>query len=350
MCNSILEGNKIMKEPKIINIVSGKGGTGKSLLCAVLGRLIAQEGAKVLLADFDLFVRGLSHLHYLFIKEQREITKNITVSDFFEITANKSDSETLAKERFYEVDILPAVSQIEEQLNYLEIEKETIGKVRRLFKRLRDEQYDYIIIDNRAGVDELILETSVLSDITISVTESDPIARTTNENLLRHLNSIRVGKVYTIMNKVKFLKTFSDYEKSMEQIRSDFNILGQIPFDIDLFEKFGTNRFWDDANSTRYAYTLADTWNKLSKRESYSTLIDMGRFHKFDLWPSKKGPVLLNKLERLSFLLGIVCIIAYAFYDRLFMGGFNIRDILLLYAVIMLMVPAVRRLFPFKRD
>lgn len=339
-----------MKKPKIINIVSGKGGTGKSLLCAVLGRMIAQEGAKVLLADFDLFVRGLSHLHYLFIKEQREITKNITVSDFFEISANRSNSETLAKERFYEVDILPAVSQIEEQLNYLEIEKETIDKVRRLFIRLQKEEYDYIIIDNRAGVDELILETSVLSDITISVTESDPIAKTTNENLLRHLDSSKVGKVYTVMNKVKFLKTYSDYEKSMEQIRSDFNILGQIPFDIDLFEKFGTNRFWDDANSTRYAYALAETWNKLSKRESYPTLIDMGRFRKFELWPSKKGPVLLNRLERMSFLVGIICILVYVFYDRIFMGGFNARDILLLYAIFMLIVPAIRRLFPFDRE
>ena len=76
----------------------------------------------------------------------------------------------------------------------------------------------------------------------------------------------------------------------------------------------------------------------------------MGRFRKFELWPSKKGPVLLNKLERMSFLMGIACIIIYIFYDRLFMGGFNTRDILLLYAILMLVVPAIRRLFPFKRE
>jgi septum site-determining protein MinD len=49
-----------MKKPFLIDVLSGKGGTGKSLLCAVLRRLLAQEGARILLADFDIFVRGLT--------------------------------------------------------------------------------------------------------------------------------------------------------------------------------------------------------------------------------------------------------------------------------------------------
>ena len=56
-----------MKQTKIINIISGKGGTGKSLITAVLGRLLAQEGASVLLIDYDMFVRGLTHFFYLLL-------------------------------------------------------------------------------------------------------------------------------------------------------------------------------------------------------------------------------------------------------------------------------------------
>ena len=51
-----------MNISKIINLVSGKGGTGKSLLTAVLGRALAREGLNVLIIDLDIFVRGLTIL------------------------------------------------------------------------------------------------------------------------------------------------------------------------------------------------------------------------------------------------------------------------------------------------
>lgn len=342
-----------MNKPVLINIVSGKGGTGKSLLSALLARMIAQEGAKVLLVDFDLFVRGLSHFYYLFVKEKRKITNKKTISDYYEISSNSTniESEDFAKERFYEVDILPAVSEIEEQLDYLEIEKETVEKTKRLLNILKKEPYDYVIIDNRAGVDELILETSRISELTITVSESDPISKTTNENLLRHLSSHKVGKVYTIINKMKFIRSVEEYETSIEHIRSDFNVIGQIPFDVDLFEKFGTTRFWDIANSTRYAYALGETWNKLAKRESYNHLIDMNRFPKNEIWPGgMKIPAFFNKIERMSILLSIICFFGYFLFDFARYQEFRTKDIFLVYGLIMLAIPVVRRLFFFDKD
>ena len=341
-----------MKKPVLINIVSGKGGTGKSLLSAVLARMIAQEGAKVLLVDFDIFVRGLSHFYYLFVKEKRKITNKKTISDYYEISSNRTvlESDDFARERFYEVDILPAVSEIEEQLDYLEIEKETVEKTQKILELLQQEPYDYVIIDNRAGVDELILETSRISDLTISVSESDPISKTTNENLLRHLSSHKVGKVYTIVNKMKFIRSIEEYESSIEHIRSDFNIVGQIPFDVDLFEKFGTTRFWDMANSTRYAYALGETWNKLAKREGFGHFIDMKRFPKNDLWPGgMKTPAFLNKVERMSIALSLICFLTYFLYDFIAYQEFRAKDILLLYGLAILAIPIVRRLFFFDK-
>lgn len=335
-----------MIKPTLINIVSGKGGTGKSLLSAVLARMVAQEGASVLLVDFDLFVRGLSHFYYLFIREKRTITKKCTVADFYGLNGDKaSPNDDFATERFYEVDILPAVSQIEAQLDYLVIEKNTVEKTRHLLNILKKKEYDYIIIDNRAGVDELIIETSKACDLTISVSESDPISNTTNENILRHLSSNGVGKVYTIINKMKFIRSLYEYESSVEQIRSDFNILGKIPFDVDLFEKFGTTRFWDNANSTRYAYALAETWNKLTKREGLKHTIDMDRFSRNELWPGGiNTPAFLNKLERLSIMLGFVLFSFYFMYDFVVYKEFKPKDIILVYGMFMFAVPVVRRL------
>jgi septum site-determining protein MinD len=340
-------------KPKLINVVSGKGGTGKSLLCAVLARMVAQEGAKVLLVDFDLFVRGLSHFYYLFSKEKRNITNDLTVSEFYGLAGNSKSWKDmdLSKERFYEVDILPAVSEIEAQLDYLEIECETVLKTKHLLKQLSETDYDYIFIDNRAGVDELIIETSRYCEITISVSESDPISKTTNENLLRHLDSNKSGKVYTVINKMKFLRSFDDYQEAMERISSDFNIIGQIPFDVDLFEKFGTERFWDNANSTRYAYALAETWNKLSNREEMRHPINMKRFPRHELWPGgMRSPVFLNKFERMSVLLSVIFLASYFMYDFMLTGEFELKDTLLIYGVLMLAMPIIRRLVFWDKD
>lgn len=342
-----------MKKPTLINIVSGKGGTGKSLLSAVLARMVAQEGAKVLLVDFDLFVRGLSHFYYLFTGEKRKITTRPTVADFYGISGAEKNLETtiFARERFYEVDILPAVSEIEAQLDYLEIERNTVLKTRNILTTLQESVYDYIFIDNRAGVDELVLETSRICDLTISVSESDAISKTTNENILRHLRNSDCKKVYTIINKVRFMRSFEDYESAMERISSDFNIVGQIPFDVDLFEKFGTDRFWDVANSTRYAYALAETWNKLSNREGFDHKINMKRFPRSDLWPGgMNSPVFLNRYERMSILLSILFITSYFLYDIILARDFEIKDILLIYGVLMLAMPIARRLLFWDKD
>ena len=335
-----------MKAPILINVVSGKGGTGKSLLSAVLARMVAQEGAKVLLVDFDLFMRGLSHFYYLFSKEKRKITKDLAVSDYYELSNDSVEwqEKDFARERFYEVDMLPAVRDIEAKLDYLEIEKETIEKTKRLLSLLQKTDYDYILIDNRAGVDELILETSRICNMTISVSESDAISKTTNDNLLRHISSSNKSKVYTIINKMKFVRSFDDYQKEMERISSDFNIAGQIPFDIDLFEKFGSDRFWDNANSTRYAYALAETWNKLSNREEMKHLINMKRFPITDLWPGgKASPVFLNRLERLSIITSVGLLAGYLMFDFFAYGEFQLKDMFLVYGFALLAVPIVRR-------
>jgi len=345
-----------MGKPTLINIVSGKGGTGKSLFCALLGRLLAQESAKVLLVDFDIFVRGLTHFYYTFIKEKRVLTKGVSVSDYLCLTDTNNNvsyslQNKLSYEQFYEVHICPSVSQIESQVKYLEVTEELKQRLKRLLSLLRDTAYDIILIDNRSGVDHLILESCKHCDITISIAESDPISRTTNENLLRHLNTSSVGKVYTIFNKVRFLKTFDDYEKSMEQIRGDYTIIGQIPFDVDLFETFGSKHFWETANSTKYAYGVAEAWNSLSKRESFEVTIDMDRFKIFSIWPSnKKTPTFLSKFERMSLLFGIISIFTYFVYDLMEKDNFDMKSILLIYAVLFLLYPVFRRIIFQNKD
>ena len=300
--------------------------------------------------DLDLFVRGLTHFHYRYIKERRNITKDLSVSDYFELTNADRKSSDLARERFFEIDLMPAVSQIEEQIDYLEIADHTVEKLKRFLLELRSigQSYDYVIIDNRAGVDELVIETSKFADISIAVSESDAISRSTNENLLRHLASKESGKVYTIINKVRHISTMGDYENSMKSFTGDFSILGQIPFDIELFEAFGTVEFWDKVNSTVYAYGLSECWNRMADRESFSTQITMKRFSTGIFGKSTKRPSYLGRLDRMSILFGIACIGAYFGYDLFINKNFQIKDIFLIYAGILVSWPFARRFL--KRD
>ncbi len=331
--------------PKIINIVSGKGGTGKSLISALLGRLLGQEGANVLLVDFDLYVRGLSHMYYLFIKERRVISeKNKTISDLYDISFFNPTGRTLAIKRFFEADLLPAVSEIDEQLRYLDMSSNNVTLTKNIMKRIKSlAEYDYILLDNRAGVDEIIISTCLGSDTIISVSEADPIAQTTNNNLLRHLAEYKTGKVYTIINKDKFLKTIQDYEITLNKIRSDFFVLGHIPFDADLFDAFGTETFWDVAGSTKFAFALAESWNKLAQNEGYRHFIGMNRFKISRLWPSEsKYPTLLTRFEQLSLVMGIG-FLAYYLVNLIITGGIELQDLLLVYVVVLMSLPIIRR-------
>ena len=65
--------------PVFISVISGKGGTGKSLFTAVLGNCLAKENRKILLVDMDIHVRGLTILLSSYIDNKDE---RISVSDY----------------------------------------------------------------------------------------------------------------------------------------------------------------------------------------------------------------------------------------------------------------------------
>ena len=105
---------------KVISIVSGKGGTGKSLLTAVLGRALAREHVRVLIVDCDVFVRGLTILFTESGKKPIRASDELTFSDILKPPdANNAEfnERHLLIERFFECDLLPAVSRVADIFN-----------------------------------------------------------------------------------------------------------------------------------------------------------------------------------------------------------------------------------------
>ncbi len=229
---------------QVVSIVSGKGGSGKSLLTAVLGRALAREGKRVLLVDMDIFVRGLTVLLFSYTRPEME-SKKITISDALGVYAEKSEDtgpknytkDNFLIERFFECDVLPAVENIAIPLDYndrsLSDEKFTNQVVKKLIETLVDE-YDYILLDNRAGMDSLIASSCKAANITIAVAEDDDVGRQTNSNLTKFLQAKKdIKVVYSIINKGRNMHNYDDVKARLRH-RHEYSVLGAIPFDIEV--------------------------------------------------------------------------------------------------------------------
>ena len=262
---------------KVISIVSGKGGSGKSLLTAVLGRALAREGKRVLLVDMDIFVRGLTILLFSFTRPERSSGK-ITVSDTLGVYSEKSEEtgptdykkEDFLIERFFECDVIPSVENVALPLDYNDrslSDEEFTNSVLSTLKNTLIESYDYIILDNRAGMDSLISSACKSADIIIAVAEDDDVGRQTNSNLTKFLQARKKIKiVYSIINKGRNMHSYRDVKNRLRH-RHEYSVLGAIPFDIEVLEDFGADRFWSTVTETLYFRSLIDVWNELARTE-----------------------------------------------------------------------------------
>ncbi len=112
--------------PTVINVVSGKGGTGKTLLACVLADMLGNApDSKVLVIDLDFFVRGLTSLLYFHREEKLHITAEhqLPVSSFFvqKLMDPTQNVDRVAILKYRSFDVVPAVSRIDERLNFQDI-------------------------------------------------------------------------------------------------------------------------------------------------------------------------------------------------------------------------------------
>ncbi len=143
---------------KIITVVSGKGGVGKSTFCVNTAIALSKLGKNVLLIDGDITLRSLDLL--LGIDE-------MLLYDWSDVIANRCDRE---KARLFYNDnlqLLPAPLEKPEKFN--------ADTFRALISQYR-EDYDYIFIDSPAGVGELPLIYAKCADECIVVATPDNVS------------------------------------------------------------------------------------------------------------------------------------------------------------------------------
>lgn len=301
----------------VINIISGKGGTGKTLMSAVLGELLGNKGLRVLVVDLDIYVRGLTTLLYFHKDEKLHLAKNEEhiVSDFLtdknDLLSLGMSNSNLGISRYRSFDLLPAVRRIDETLNLDSVvENSGVGSRRRVNRLIeaihQNGEYDLIFLDCRAGYDRIISAAHELSDITICVQEEDDISLITANNLVRQLEldsekfNNNDNRIFRVTNKARDIKS----DENLTKLTGGITHLGAIPFDIDVMNSFGSHNFWEDISSTIYRYSLVNIWNNLNRR------MDLD----FGLINNRKSPILSEKFEsKLSMFLSLKDRVFYAY-------------------------------------
>ena len=143
---------------EIISFVSGKGGVGKTTLCANIAFALASLGKNVIAIDGDL---GLKNLDIILGLE------NKSVFDLFDILENRCavNKAIIVHDVMKNLHFIPASQSASEN----DLDK---SKFRKLCNYLR-EHYDYVLIDAPAGVGVGFLNCIYCCDRSIVVSTPD---------------------------------------------------------------------------------------------------------------------------------------------------------------------------------
>lgn len=144
-----------------IVVTSGKGGVGKSTTTANLGTVLALAGKKVCLVDSDIGLRNLDVLMGL---------DNRIIYDIVDVAQGRCRvSQALVKDKRFDCLYLLPAAQTKDKTDLQSDDME------RLINELKEE-YDYILIDCAAGIEQGFQNAIIGADQAVVVTTPDTSA------------------------------------------------------------------------------------------------------------------------------------------------------------------------------
>ena len=173
---------------EVIVITSGKGGVGKTTTTANLGSALAMRGKKVVLLDTDIGLRNLDVVMGL---------ENRIVYDIVDVIEGKCKlRQALIKDkRFTDLFLLPAAqTRDKDAIN----EDEMI----RLTQRLKEE-FDYIIVDFPAGIEQGFKNAIAVADRAIVVTNAEISSIRDADRIIGLLESSNIRNPELIINRIR---------------------------------------------------------------------------------------------------------------------------------------------------
>lgn len=145
----------------IVSVGSGKGGVGKSVMAANLAMLLARQGKRTVLADFDV---GGADAHILF----GMLRPPLTLTDFIERRVERLDAVLQPVSAHPLLQLIPGTGETLSTANL------PYAKKKRLIRHLRQLQADVIIVDIGAGTSYHALDFFLMADHYLTVATPDP--------------------------------------------------------------------------------------------------------------------------------------------------------------------------------
>ena len=211
---------------EIIAFVSGKGGTGKSSICAAMATILAKEGKQVLCIDCCVGLPGIECFLGMYgegLLSFREICR-----------WDYGIEKATAQHAFPSLKILTAPIHCSEG----EIDGEAFAAMLCTAR----EQFDYILLDAPAGLGPMFRMAAENADRCIVVTIPDQAANECACRVGQELELMRKSDVRLIVNRVneKMLKAM---RWTVDDIvdHTGLQLLGLLPVDTDVLEASGLN-------------------------------------------------------------------------------------------------------------
>ncbi len=201
---------------ELIAVLSGKGGTGKTSLCAGIASALAESGEKVLCIDCDIGLRNL------------DISLGMADSgalSFLDLCQGGYDLNQATVHRIW-----PNLTFLTAPLN-CHPEDVDEAAFRDLLRRARKE-FDYVFLDAPAGVDAGFRLCAKNADRVILVTNPDPSAIRDAARTGQVLEAMGKEQVKLVVNKVT-AKLFEITQRTVDDVMDEAGLplLGIVPED-----------------------------------------------------------------------------------------------------------------------
>lgn len=269
---------EMMIMSKVLALLSGKGGSGKTTLALSIASMLSECSVKVLLIDSDLSTNGATYFYEGKLENRLKesgsfynifVNNENIIDDFININSN--------------LDFLPSIAKITKNntksYQYGELDFRRMGN----FDEQLRSYYDVIIYDCQSGYTDILRLILPYIDVNLVVMEADAISSAAIRSLYLKIGDILDSKkIYQVFNKATD-EEYDIYSKvsggtvftNIETIRFDWKIrrafaIGQIPDMRNTSAKYGEQIY----NVCKVVFNDNEISKKLIK---YETIIKYNR-------------------------------------------------------------------------
>ena len=205
---------------KIIAVVSGKGGTGKTSFVASVALALSVMGYRTLALDCDITLRNLDLALGL---------SDSAVMDFSDVVEGRCtlESAVVTHRQYPKLSLLAAPLRADT----LPVSE---AQMRTLAQQIRTE-YDYCLVDSPAGLGQGFRLATAMADRAVVLTTTDSSALRDAQRTAMELRRFPAGRLHLVVNRVE-KKTLKKLHTTIDDAidTAGLPLLGVIPEDSDV--------------------------------------------------------------------------------------------------------------------